>query len=178
MRLMCIASFLVILLVVFACKSGRTRLTPGQRPPDFVLPDLAGVETTLNDFRGKLLVLNFWGTWCEPCVAEMPALQRLQNQLGERGLQVLAISVNDSQDNLRRFKRRHNLTFPLLYDASGEIGEKYGLTGVPETFVIDQEGRLVLMPDLESGQPLVRVVGPRRWDSRRAIVRFTRLLEK
>jgi peroxiredoxin len=141
-------------------------LKPGTEAPDFRLPSLAGVEVDLLSHRGKLVVVNFWATWCPPCVAEMPSLERLHRALGKEGIQVLGVSADEDEAALRRFVADHGLTFPILRDPGGrEAAGAYRTTGYPETFVIDPAGRIK-----------EHHVGPAEWDTPAAFAHLRRLL--
>lgn len=110
--------------------------------PDFTLDSLSGAPISLSDMRGKAVVLNLWASWCPPCRAEMPAIQRVYQENHERGLEVLAVNMT-AQDNLaavEKFVQEFNLTFPILLDTSGEVGNTYLMRALPTTFFIDQEG--------------------------------------
>jgi len=119
----------------------------GDRPaaPDRRLPRLEGGEGSLAALRGKPVVLNFWASWCDPCKDEAPALERAHARLREAGGTVLGVTVDDASRDSLEFKRRYKLSFPSLRDVDGELGEDYGRTGVPETFVIDRDGRVVAL---------------------------------
>ena len=110
--------------------------------PDFSLESLSGDQISLSDMRGKVIVLNLWASWCPPCRAEMPALQRVYQANHERGLEVLAVNMT-SQDNIAAvedFVQEFNLTFPILLDTRGEVGNAYLMRALPTTFFIDQDG--------------------------------------
>jgi cytochrome c biogenesis protein CcmG/thiol:disulfide interchange protein DsbE len=116
----------------------------GDRPvaPDRTLPRLGGGEASLAAYRGKPLVVNFWASWCDPCKVEAPALRRANAQLVKAGGTVLGITVDDSTPDSEKFMREHGLGFPSLRDVDGDLGKEFGRTGVPETFVIDRDGRV------------------------------------
>ncbi|MCK4741186.1 MAG: TlpA family protein disulfide reductase [Anaerolineales bacterium] len=110
--------------------------------PDFTLESLSGDQISLSDMRGKVIVLNLWASWCPPCRAEMPALQRVYQENHERGLKVLAVNMT-AQDNIAAvedFVQEFNLTFPILLDTSGEVGNAYLMRALPTTFFIDHDG--------------------------------------
>ena len=141
-------------------------LKQGTVAPAFSLPSLAGSPVALQSFRGKLVVVNFWATWCPPCVAEMPSLERLHRTLGGEGLQVLGVSIDEDEGALRKFVAARAVTFPILRDPGGRIAAgDYRTTGWPETFVIDAAGVLK-----------EQYVGPSEWDTPEAIEHFRRLL--
>lgn len=97
---------------------------------------------TLASYKGQVVLLNIWATWCEPCRAEMPAIEQLHRQFGPRGLKIVAVSVDNARDvNLiEKFVRDFHLTFEVLHDAPGKIQRQYRTTGVPETFVLGKDG--------------------------------------
>jgi len=110
--------------------------------PDFTLESLSGDQISLSDMRGNAIVLNLWASWCPPCRAEMPALQRVYQENHERGLEVLAVNMTaqDSLADVEAFVQEFNLTFPILLDTSGEVGNAYLMRALPTTFFIDREG--------------------------------------
>jgi cytochrome c biogenesis protein CcmG/thiol:disulfide interchange protein DsbE len=117
----------------------------GERPvaPDRRLPRLGGGDGSIGDLKGKPVVLNFWASWCDPCKDEAPALVKAHKQLSAAGGTVLGVTVDDASPDSLKFMADHGLKFPSLRDVEGELGEDYGRTGVPETFVIDRDGRVV-----------------------------------
>lgn len=117
----------------------------GKRPaaPDHVLPRLDGTGTrSLADYRGKVVFLNFWASWCTPCRQEAALLQRFQQTLGDRAT-VLGVTYKDDEASSRRFERQYGLTYPSLDDGRLKLAPQYGTTALPETFVIDRRGRIV-----------------------------------
>ena len=141
-------------------------LQVGSEAPGLRLPALDGAEHDLAAERGKLVVLNFWATWCPPCVAEMPSLERLQRALAAEGLSVVAVSTDVDKAALERFVADHALTLRVLHDPGGRVAASaYRITGYPETYVIDRDGRI-----------LQHVVGPAEWDSPEWLSRFRGLL--
>ena len=118
----------------------------GERPaaPDFTLERLdQDGELRLASLRGKVVVLNTWASWCGPCKEEAPFLEQVWRSNRERGVVVLGLDAKDFRADARRFADRYGLTFPLVYDGPGDVIDSYGVTGFPETFVIDREGRVV-----------------------------------
>jgi cytochrome c biogenesis protein CcmG/thiol:disulfide interchange protein DsbE len=118
----------------------------GNRPvaPDFTLERLdRDGDLQLSSLRGKAVVLNVWASWCGPCKEEAPFLEEVWRANRERDLVVLGLDAKDFRADARRFADRFGLTFPLVYDGPGDALDGYGVTGFPETFVIDREGRVV-----------------------------------
>ncbi len=118
----------------------------GERPsvPDFTLErlDREG-ELSLSALRGKTVVLNFWASWCIPCKEEAPFLEQIWREQRKRGLVVVGLDAKDFRRDARRFMSRYDLTFPIVYDGPGKTLARYGVTGFPETFVVDREGRVL-----------------------------------
>lgn len=140
---------------------------PGSEAPNVIALNLAtGDSVELADYLGEVVLLNIWATWCAPCEQEMPAMQRLHEQLGPKGVKVVAVSVDvsDSKEVIEWVTERH-LTFDVLHDRSGQIERLYQTTGWPESFVIDQQGIIVK-----------KEIGPRAWDQPPNTAIFKRLL--
>ena len=144
------ATALVALLVYGLTATGESTtlddaVLRGNRPaaPSRVLPKLGGGTGSLADYRGKPVVLNFWASWCEPCEVEAPVLERVNARLRRAGGTVLGVTVQDATPDSGRFVEEFDLTFPSLRDVDGKLGKDYGRTGVPETFIIDRQGRIV-----------------------------------
>ncbi len=140
----------------------------GSRAPDFHAIDLAtGRAVTLADYRGKVLLINIWATWCVPCRVEMPAIQQLHQMTPDTGFLILAVSVDkDPAARVTRFAKDLGLTFSILQDRPGVIQDSYQTTGIPESFVIDRNGVIVK-----------KVVGPAQWDGPVNVALFRRLLD-
>ena len=118
----------------------------GNRAPQFVALSIDAVPArrSLDDYAGHPILLNVWATWCDPCRAEMPSLDRLYRDLAARGLRVVAVSIDDpgSDQLIRDFVREHALTFDVLHDAHADIMSTYLVRGVPETFLITRKGEI------------------------------------
>lgn len=120
-------------------------LAAGRRPaaPDLRLPRLGATQpVSLNAWRGKVVVLNYWASWCPPCRDESPLLERWQKNIAPRGGTVLGVDALDVTSDARAFMRRYGLDYPMLHDGDGHSQRRFGLTGYPETFVIDRRGRI------------------------------------
>jgi cytochrome c biogenesis protein CcmG/thiol:disulfide interchange protein DsbE len=112
--------------------------------PDFTLERLdRDGDLTLSSLRGKGVVLNVWASWCIPCKEEAPYLERVWRQHRSRGLVVVGLDAKDFRRDARRFVQKYDLTFPVVFDGPGDTLAEYGVTGFPETFVLDRQGRVV-----------------------------------
>ena len=151
---------------VYLAENKGYGLKRGTAAPGLRLPSLAGGEVDLASQRGKVVVLNFWATWCPPCVAEMPSLERLYRTLTPEGLSVVTVSTDEDQAELRKFVSEHGLTLPVLLDPGGRLAAgDYRTTGYPETFLLDRQGRI-----------LKHVVGPAEWDSPETMAELRKLM--
>ncbi|MEC9488009.1 MAG: redoxin domain-containing protein [Halanaerobium sp.] len=111
----------------------------GNRAPDFTLNNLAGEEVRLSDYRGKMVFLNFWATWCPPCQQEMPSIQRLYEE--REGLVILAVNSGEGRMKVDIFLKMNGYQFPVLLDPDGKVtGNKYLVRGIPTTYIIDEDG--------------------------------------
>jgi peroxiredoxin len=133
--------------------------------PDFSLTDLNGRRVRLADYRGKIVFLNFFATWCVPCRVEMPAMERLHQDFKDRGLVVLAVDIQESARTVRPFVRELKLSFPAILDEDGSVAYMYAVRPVPATYLISRHGRI-----------LWRAFGAREWDSPDSREYFSRLL--
>lgn len=150
-----VATSLVILVIgvlwTFTSRVPTAAATGGAPPPspregfsapDFTLDLLEGGQVTLSDLRGKVVLVNFWATWCPPCRAEMPAIEKIYQSFKPLGLEVLAINVTnqDSETAANVFARDLDLNFPIPLDRNGETAARYALRGLPSSYFIDREG--------------------------------------
>lgn len=124
----------------------------GDRAPSFSVVGEQGVGVSLDDFDGKLVLLNFWATWCPPCVQEMPSLDALYADLRDDGLVVLGISVDEDAEEYAAFLRRSGVTFPTARDPERTVSTRYGTLKYPESYLISRSGRV-----------LRKYVGPENW---------------
>jgi len=121
------------------------RIDPPRSVPDFSLPDMDGELHTLQDYRGKVVLINFWATWCPPCRREMPALEKLYNTLADEGFAVLAINQWEDSDHVFAYMGDLNVfpSFPILFDPESRISAEFGVKGLPTSFLLDKQGRVV-----------------------------------
>ncbi|MFO0774484.1 MAG: TlpA disulfide reductase family protein [Nitrospiraceae bacterium] len=146
--------FAAAFVVVWMQSAKYEPLTVGKEAPNFSLPDLAEKPVQLTDFRGKVVFLNFWATWCKPCQEEMPSMEQLYKVYEKDGLVILAVSIDrvTTKKDVPTFVKNMGLTFPVLVDSWGQTDKRYKLMGVPETYIIDQQGIL-----------REKIIGPRDW---------------
>ncbi len=119
--------------------AGRPPMVGGPAP-EIVLKDLQGKEVRLSDFRGKVVLLNFWATWCKPCKEEMPAMQASYDKLRDQGFVVLAVNELEDLDKVAEHIRSHGHTFLVVMDHDNWVANRYGVVGLPASFLIDQQG--------------------------------------
>lgn len=158
----------VAALVVFSMPTYRQgeRSVAGRMAPDFAL-QLDGKSMHLSDLRGKVVVLDFWASWCPPCVEETPALMALQRDISQRGGTVLGVSLDDDRSAYEKFLKDQGVNFPTYLDESKSIPGTYGTSQYPEAYVIDRDGRIVR-----------KVVGPQDWTKPEMTSIFDPLLAK
>ncbi|OGV97629.1 MAG: hypothetical protein A3I04_03600 [Nitrospinae bacterium RIFCSPLOWO2_02_FULL_39_110] len=138
----------------------------GTPAPDFTLPDLNGTNHSLSNYKGKVVFLNIWATWCKPCKDEMPSMEKLYQKFKNRDFVMLAVSVDkDGKKAVEPFMREYGLTFPALLDPSGVTSKLYKTTGVPETFIIAKNGIVIH-----------KVIGPRDWSKEPVFEAFERII--
>lgn len=133
---------------------------------DFALHDLQGQKISLRDLRGKVVLLNFWATWCPSCRLEMPSMEALHKRLEKEGLMMLAVNVRESGEEVKAFFEEHRLSFSAVLDPEGHAFERFNVWSLPTTFIIDKKGELV-----------GKVVGYRDWDSEQTIDVLRRVLD-
>ena len=138
-------------------------LAEGNRAPDFTVMTVGGDSVTLSELRGKVVLLNFWGTWCGPCRREMPEFQRAYNGFSGHGFEILAVAFNDTFEAIADFRDEFGLSFPLALDATGEINDAYGIQTRPSSFLLDADGvilmrRFGLMTETQLRDMLAQVI--------------------
>ena len=139
----CVAGFDSLVSPASVSAPGGSALRLGERAPDFELLSESGQTIRLSDFRGQFLVLNFWASWCPPCVEEIPSLVRFQDHFASRGLVVLGISVDENRSAYEQFLQKAGRHFLTARDAEGKIPRDYGTIKLPETYLIDARGKVV-----------------------------------
>ena len=132
---------------------------------DLVLSDLNDQRSKIADYQGKIVLLNLWATWCPECVREMPALEKLQNKLGHNDFAVVAIDLKETKEVVAKFAQEHKLTFEILLDQEGKMGEAFNVRSIPTTYILGRNGQL-----------LGRVMGARDWDDSDFVALFRKLI--
>ena len=152
------------------CVALSTACYTGSRPPhvgssakDFSVQD-SDHQVSLNQFRGQVVVLNFWATWCPPCNQELPSIMDMQNRMRSRGVVVLGVSIDVDGDAYHRFLRERNVNFVTVRDPEQKVANMYGTSMWPESYVIDRQGVLRR-----------KIVGPINWNSREVMQFLSRL---
>jgi len=135
--------------------------------PDFTLADLNGRRVRLEDLRGKVVFLNFWATWCPPCVLEMPTMEELHREFGGKGLVILAVNFREGPEQVKAFLKEHQLTFTTLLDPKGKVFELYQAWSLPTTTIVNKRG-----------QAVGKVIGYRDWHKPEMKEFFRRLLDE
>ena len=154
---------LTLAATTFACYSGSRPPRVGSPAKDFTIQD-SDRSVALNQFRGQVVVLNFWATWCPPCVAELPSMIAMQDRLKARGVTVVGVSIDVDGDAYHRFLKQRNVNFLTVRDPEQKIAGLYGTSGWPETYVIDRQGVMRR-----------KFVGPINWDSPEILQFLTQL---
>jgi peroxiredoxin len=141
-------------------------VAPGRPAPGFSLPPVTGGPSLdLASLRGRVVLLNFWATWCKPCEEEMPAMERLHRTLAGESFTLVAVSVDEDPEAIEAFRTRLGLSFPILRDADKRVAASYTTFRYPESFLIDRDGKIV-----------ARYIGPRDWDADAYVERIRRLV--
>ena len=164
-----VLSLLSFYLIFFGENRPRPKeeLKPkGVAAQDFGLSSLRGDYLKLSDYRGKVVFLNIWATWCPPCRDEMPSMESLYQKLKGRDFEMLAVSIDrEGEKAVRPFVAKFGLSFPVLLDPEGKTYRLYGLTGVPESFIVDKNGVVIH-----------KIIGPQDWLNKEWLDYFNRLL--
>ena len=142
-------------------------LSPPMAAPDFVLTGEDGKRYRLSDYRGQVVVVNFWATWCPPCRYEMPAMERAHQKLKDEKIVLLAVNVGEDEESVFAFTGQYPVTFPLLLDRDGTVVKQYPVIGLPTTFVIDPHDNVTY-----------RAVGGREWDDEALLNQLRQLLNR
>jgi len=130
------------------------------------LSNTAGRYVRLDDFRGKIVFLNFWTTWCPSCRTEMPSMERLHRKLSGKNFAMVTVNIKESASQVKNFFEKYKLTFTALLDTTGEVSAGFGIRGIPTTFILDKSGTII-----------GSITGPQEWDSRKFVAMFEHLAD-
>jgi len=130
------------------------------------LPNTAGRFVRLDDFRGKIVFLNFWTTWCPTCRTEMPAMEKLHQKLFGKNFAMVTVNIKESASQVKNFFEEYKLTFTALLDTTGEVSTGFGIRAIPTTFILDKSGAII-----------GSITGPREWDSKKFVALFEHLAD-
>ncbi len=139
----------------------------GDRAPSFRVATTSGATIGNSSFGGDLLLVNFWATWCAPCIQEMPSLEQFHKNYAQRGVVVLGVNVDRSEQTYQQFLQRSGITFPNTFDPAADLSARFGTYKFPETYLINRDGRV-----------LEKFIGPETWTSPEVIARIERHLPK
>ncbi|MBA3010943.1 MAG: TlpA family protein disulfide reductase [Proteobacteria bacterium] len=161
------ALIICLLLTILACGQGPAVVNVGDPAPDFSLKDLEGKTWVLSELKGQVVFINFWATWCPPCMKELPSMQKLYETLPGDKFKMLAVLNNDKPAVANFIANQNGFAMPILDDSQQLTGSKYAITGLPETFIVDKQG-------------IVRekVIGPAQWDSPDSVQMISNLINQ
>ena len=154
-------------LFAAACGEVPIKAAVGLTAPDFSLADKQGKIWTLSELKGKVVFVNFWATWCPPCREEMPSMERLYSRMPKDKFEMLAILENDKPERAEAFAAELGITLPILYDEAKTAWPQYGLTGLPETFIVDKYGVV-----------REKFIGPAQWDSPQMVQKLMKYINQ
>jgi peroxiredoxin len=154
-KLPCLITIISLSLLLFIGCDQQPKVAEVNWPaPDFTLVDRKGKTWNLAELKGQVVFVNFWATWCPPCLHEMPSMEKLYNSMPKGNFKMLAILFNDKPEVADKVVAKYKYTFPILSDPGNKTGAAYGLTGVPETYIIDKQGVV-----------REKFIGPVEWDT-------------
>ena len=145
---------------------GVLPIPPDSDPLEIRLSDPTGRPISLSEFRGKIVFINFWTTWCLACVIEMPSMQKLHQKFKDKDFVMVAINLQESASRVEQFYKEHKLTFTTLLDITGDVGAGLGIRSIPTTFILDKNGRII-----------GKALGPREWEGKKSIALFEYLTD-
>ena len=140
-RLACLLA-LLLPLVAPGTLAGELSEVPAKSPPGFYLPDLSGQLRSLDEFAGKAVLVNFWASWCTPCIREMPSLRRLAGEMHEKPFAIVSINVAETERRVKVNAKRLGIEFPVLLDKDRQTFDRWGATILPTAFLIDRDGKI------------------------------------
>ncbi len=166
--LLVIAAGLILVFVARRQETKAPAVLVGLNAPELTVSDFSGKNYSLSDFKGSVVFVNFWATWCQPCREEIASIQALYNRLKEgTGFRMVTILYRDDYPHAMEYMRQNSYEFPVFLDNSGKTAKSYGVTGVPETYIVDKRGVLK-----------EKIIGPLDWASPEAVSRIAELLKE
>ena len=166
--------FLVILLpLLSSCQNNKTPISTqylSTLPAPFTAPDISikdfdGKSIKLSDYKGKPVVINFWATWCPPCRKELPSMNRAWEALEKEGVQMLAVNMSEPAVTIKKFIEKQPINFKILLDETGYFSQKWQVTGLPTTYIVDRKGEIIY-----------KAVGEREWDNPEILATIKQLI--
>ena len=145
---------------------GVLQIPPDTDPLEITLEDPTGRPISLAEFRGKIVFINFWTTWCLACVIEMPSMEKLHQAFKDKDFVMLAINLQETASRVKQFYKEYKLTFTTLLDTTGDVGAGLGIRSIPTTFILDKNGRII-----------GKALGPREWEGKKSIALFEYLTD-
>jgi thiol-disulfide isomerase/thioredoxin len=164
------SSLVAIIFLSLMQTAGSGELSPYTAQPGtavFALPDIKGQQHSLNDYRGQVVLVNFWASWCPPCIQEMPVLEKLQQKLNEQPFEILAVNVGERKYRVWKFVKLINFGLPVLLDERKDTFNAWGASVLPTSFLIDKQGRI-----------RYRVQGDTEWDSEAVVALIETLINE
>ena len=136
---------IILIIAIFSLNiKAETVLELGDLPPNYLGKDRNGVDVTLENHKGKIVVISFWASWCAPCLKELPILENIQNKVGSDKIKVIAINFKEDRKQFRKIKKLlSSLNLTLTHDKRGTIGKKFGVEAIPNLFIVGKNGQLV-----------------------------------
>jgi peroxiredoxin len=159
---LCCFIFLLLGLIPLSCNSKSEKVAIGREAPNFIYTDLNNEMRELKDFKGKVIFLRFWADWCPYCDVEMPIIDRVYNEIRDKGFVVLAVNVKQSAAAAKAYAKKFKLSYPIALDQKGEISKQYSVRGIPMNFLINREGVLkdLLVGDISDESMLKNFLKP------------------
>jgi peroxiredoxin len=148
-----VATLISVTTYAPSTKQEFTRLKTNPSAPEFILQDIQGKQHALSDYRGKVIVVNFWASWCQPCRAEMPSMQRAAEWLAQHDISLIGIGVGETRKSVLQFLQDVPVHFPLLLDSDSEVMQAWSVQTLPTSLIINQEGHIIFL-----------AIGQREWD--------------
>ena len=146
---------------------GVLQISPDSDPLEIRLSDPDGRPVSLSEFRGKIVFINFWTTWCLACVIEMPSMEKLHQKFKDKDFVMVAINLQESAARVKQFYKQYQLTFTTLLDITGDVGAALGINAIPTTLILDKNGKII-----------GKALGPREWGSKESMTLFEYLTDR